>query len=89
MAMFKTLYRFAVVSAAILVNACSDSPGNSEVGLEIPKVIREAQSVNQDAITATVIVGDRRIALTRNGDSFSGTITIASGTEISLSLIHI
>jgi hypothetical protein len=78
------VFPVAVFTGLLLLASCSGS--NSEgpqIGLQVPERIRQAAAVDQQAVSATVIIGDERVTLVRNGDQFIGTINVPSGTELS------
>ncbi len=83
MILTRSIKQLAAAGTLLVLASCSGNSSGPEVGLELPERIRQAASVDQQAVTATVIIGDRRVVLTRNGDKFIGTIDVSSGTELS------
>lgn len=74
-----------------VLSSCSNEALNadvngSSVSFKIPDRIRTSQAVDQSQVMATVSANNQEVELTRNGDSFNGTITVGSGTELSFVL---
>lgn len=66
--------------------AVSSETEASSVAFQLPERIRASQAINQQQVSAKIIIGNREVSLSRNGDTFTGSIDVTSGTMLSFVL---
>jgi len=96
--MFKNLIKALYLLSPLLLVACGSDTDSGQtqllqsddiapsVSIAIPDRIRTSQVVNLDATQATVSSSAGPIPMTRIGDQFTGSITVAPGSEFTFTV---